>query len=53
LRKRDDGDATTIDVVPMQAEADRLAEIARMLSGEITGISLEHAATLVASTRAR
>jgi DNA repair protein RecN (Recombination protein N) len=51
LRKRDDGDATTIDVVPMQAENDRLAEIARMLSGEITGISLEHAATLVASTR--
>ena len=51
LRKRDDGDATTIEVVPMQAEADRLAEIARMLSGETTGISLEHAATLVASTR--
>jgi DNA repair protein RecN (Recombination protein N) len=51
LRKHDDGDATTIDVVPMQAEDDRLAEIARMLSGETTGISLEHAATLVASTR--
>jgi DNA repair protein RecN (Recombination protein N) len=51
LRKRDRGDATTIEVVPMQAEADRLAEIARMLSGETTGISLEHAATLVASTR--
>jgi DNA repair ATPase RecN len=28
-----------------------LAEIARMLSGETTGISLEHAATLVALTR--
>jgi len=51
LRKHDDGDATTIEVVPMQAEHDRLAEIARMLSGETTGISLEHAATLVASTR--
>jgi DNA repair protein RecN (Recombination protein N) len=51
LRKHDDGDATTIDVVPMQAEDDRLAEIARMLSGETTGISLEHAATLVAATR--
>jgi DNA repair protein RecN (Recombination protein N) len=51
LRKRDDGDATTIEVVPMQADDDRLAEIARMLSGETTGISLEHAATLVASTR--
>jgi DNA repair protein RecN (Recombination protein N) len=51
LRKRGDGETTTIEVVPMQAEADRLAEIARMLSGETTGISLEHAATLVASTR--
>jgi DNA repair protein RecN (Recombination protein N) len=51
LRKRDDGDATTIEVVAMQAEDDRLAEIARMLSGETTGISLEHAATLVASSR--
>jgi DNA repair protein RecN (Recombination protein N) len=53
LRKRDDGATTTIEVVHLQAEADRLAEIARMLSGETTGISLEHAATLVASTRAR
>jgi DNA repair protein RecN (Recombination protein N) len=51
LRKREHGGTTTIDVVPMQAEDDRLAEIARMLSGETTGISLEHAATLVASTR--
>jgi DNA repair protein RecN (Recombination protein N) len=51
LRKCEDGSATWIEVVPMQAEDDRLAEIARMLSGETTGISLEHAATLVASTR--
>jgi DNA repair protein RecN (Recombination protein N) len=51
LRKHDDGTATTIEVVPLQADDDRLAEIARMLSGETTGISLEHAATLVASTR--
>ena len=51
LRKRDDGGVTTIDVVPLQAEDARLAEIARMLSGEATGISLEHAATLIASTR--
>jgi DNA repair protein RecN (Recombination protein N) len=51
LRKHDAADMTTIAVVPMQAEADRLEEIARMLSGETTGISLEHAATLVASTR--
>jgi DNA repair ATPase RecN len=51
LRKYDDGGETTIEVVPLQAEDDRLAEIARMLSGDTKRISLEHAATLVASTR--
>ena len=51
LRKYDDGGETTIEVVPLRAEADRLAEIARMLSGDTKQISLEHAATLVASTR--
>jgi len=51
LRKHDDGATTTIDVVHLQADDERLAEIARMLSGETTGISLEHAATLVAATR--
>jgi DNA repair protein RecN (Recombination protein N) len=51
LRKHDEDGRTTIVVVPLQAEDDRLAEIARMLSGETKGISLEHAATLVASTR--
>jgi DNA repair protein RecN (Recombination protein N) len=51
LRKYDDGGETTIEVVPLDAEDDRLAEIARMLSGDTKRISLEHAATLVASAR--
>ncbi len=51
LRKYDDGGETTIEVVPLRADDDRLAEIARMLSGDTKRISLEHAATLVASTR--
>lgn len=51
LRKYDDGGETTIEVVALADDADRLAEIARMLSGDTKRISLEHAATLVASTR--
>jgi DNA repair protein RecN (Recombination protein N) len=51
LRKYDDGGATTIEVVALDAEDARLAEIARMLSGDTKRISLEHAAALVASTR--
>jgi DNA repair protein RecN (Recombination protein N) len=51
LRKYDDDGETTIEVVPLRADDDRLAEIARMLSGDTKRISLEHAATLVASTR--
>jgi DNA repair protein RecN (Recombination protein N) len=51
LRKHDDGGETTIEVIPLGADDDRLAEIARMLSGDTKRISLEHAATLVASTR--
>jgi DNA repair protein RecN (Recombination protein N) len=50
LRKYDDGGETTIEVVAL-SDDDRLAEIARMLSGDTKRISLEHAATLVASTR--
>jgi DNA repair protein RecN (Recombination protein N) len=53
LRKYGDDDETTIEVVALHAEDDRLAEIARMLSGDTKRISLEHAATLVASTRSR
>jgi DNA repair protein RecN (Recombination protein N) len=51
LRKFDDEGDTTIEVVPLVADDDRLAEIARMLSGDTKRISLEHAATLVAATR--
>lgn len=51
LRKFDADGVTTIEVVPLDEEADRLAEIARMLSGDTKRISLEHAATLVAATR--
>ncbi len=51
LRKYDDGGETTIEVVAL-SDDDRLAEIARMLSGDTKRISLEHAAALVASTRA-
>jgi DNA repair protein RecN (Recombination protein N) len=51
LRKFDDEGNTTIEVVPLLEEADRLAEVARMLSGDTKRISLEHAATLVAATR--
>jgi DNA repair protein RecN (Recombination protein N) len=51
LRKYDDGGETTIEVNSLRADDDRLAEIARMLSGDTKRISLEHAATLVASTR--
>ena len=51
LRKYNDGGETTIEVAALGADDDRLAEIARMLSGDTKRISLEHAATLVASTR--
>lgn len=51
LRKRDDGEATTIEVVPLADSGSRLAEIARMLAGEVSPISLEHAAALVAGSQ--
>ena len=50
LRKSEAGGTTAIEVVPLHERAARLAEIARMLSGETGGISLEHAAALVAAT---
>ena len=46
LRKREAKGATTIELVALDEEA-RLAEIARMLSGATTGVSLEHARTLM------
>jgi DNA repair protein RecN (Recombination protein N) len=53
LRKFETGGETTIEVVRLDAAEDQLAEIARMLSGDTDRISLEHAATLVASARSR
>lgn len=51
LRKRERGDTTSIDVVAVD-DRERLAEIARMLSGDATPISLDHAATLLDGARA-
>jgi len=47
LRKRDEGSATVVELEPLGARDARLVEIARMLSGEATSVSLKHAATLV------
>ncbi len=52
LRKRDAGGATTIELETLGARQARLEEIARMLSGDANPVSLKHAATLVAGTRA-
>jgi DNA repair protein RecN (Recombination protein N) len=51
LRKRDAAGTTVIELEDLAGNEARLAEIARMLSGEATPVSLEHAATLVAGTR--
>ena len=50
LRKRDDGERTTIEVVTLDAGA-RRTEIARMLSGGEGAVALEHAAELISSAR--
>lgn len=52
LRKRDDAATTLVELEPLDARDARLEEIARMLSGEATAVSLKHAATLVAGARA-
>ena len=51
LRKRETKDATTIELVALDREA-RLEELARMLSGATTGVSLQHARTLLRERRA-
>ena len=48
LRKRADGDTTTIDAVALDGSDARRNEIARMLAGDVTKISLQHAAALLA-----
>jgi DNA repair protein RecN (Recombination protein N) len=47
LRKREAGGMTFIDLETLDARQARLEEIARMLSGAATPVSLEHAAALV------
>ena len=43
---------TTTGVVPLAAEADRSAEVARMLAGQtVTASALEHAAALISAAR--
>jgi len=51
LRKGDARGATVIELETLEAHESRLEEIARMLSGNLSPVSLEHAATLVASAR--
>jgi DNA repair protein RecN (Recombination protein N) len=46
LRKRDAKETTTIELVPLDRQG-RLEELARMLSGATTGVSLEHAKVLL------
>ena len=53
LRKRVDGDETTIDVIALDDSQAVLAEIARMLSGSSARVALEHAATLVREAATR
>jgi DNA repair protein RecN (Recombination protein N) len=51
LRKHGDDRSTTIDVVRLESEDARREEVARMLAGSVTPISLQHAAALVAGSR--
>lgn len=51
LRKRDTKDSTLIELVELDRDA-RLEELARMLSGATTGVSLQHARTLLKERRA-
>jgi DNA repair protein RecN (Recombination protein N) len=51
LRKHDVRGATVIELESLGARQARLEEIARMLSGAASPVSLKHAATLVAGTR--
>ncbi len=51
LRKHGDDRSTVIEVVHLAGEDARREEVARMLAGSVTPISLEHAAALVAESR--
>ena len=50
VEKRVAGGRTTTGVVPLEAEGERRAEVARMLAGQtVTASALEHAAALIAA----
>ena len=52
VEKRVASGRTTTGVVPLPAEADRRAEVARMLAGQtVTASALEHAAALMSAAR--
>jgi DNA repair protein RecN (Recombination protein N) len=52
VEKRVSGGRTAAWVVPLEAEDDRQAEVARMLAGQtVTASALEHAAALIAAAR--
>ena len=51
LRKTETKSATTIELVDLDRDA-RLEELARMLSGATTGVSLQHAKTLLKERKA-
>jgi DNA repair protein RecN (Recombination protein N) len=52
VEKRVSGGRTAAWVVPLEAQGDRRAEVARMLAGQtVTASALEHAAALIAAAR--
>lgn len=53
LSKVESRNETTIEVRPLTDDAERTAELARMLSGEAHEAALEHARTLLAQTHER
>jgi DNA repair protein RecN (Recombination protein N) len=54
VEKRVSAGRTTTAVVPLDAECERRAEVARMLAGHtVTASALDHAAALIAGARAR
>jgi DNA repair protein RecN (Recombination protein N) len=52
LRKRRRGESTVVEIVPLDDARAVLEEIARMLSGSVAAVALEHAETLVREVRA-
>jgi len=53
LRKRESRGATVVELVALDARADVLEEIARMLSGNVAAVALQHAETLVRDVGAK